>query len=112
MINGLIFSQLIQKSNYDEFSNPKASAVPETILKLNVSDLFLSIDNVDDKVLKTVILLGLSRQVVDIWNEFELSRIRKSHIENYSPNSSEIISSRPNPLFPHFEMTLYLNSNK
>ena len=94
-------SNFFSKCTYFFSSNPIGKYLPA----------YAGIDNVDDKLLKTVTSLGLSRQVIDIWNEFELSGIRKSHVENYSPKSSEIISTRPNPLFPHFEMTLYLNSD-
>jgi putative sugar O-methyltransferase len=94
------FSNYFNKSKYFFTSNPIAKYKPE----------HAGLENVSEEVLNMVTSLGRSREIVDIWNMKELDHVRSIHVKNYSTVDSKVVRSKPNPLFPHFEMTLYKNS--
>jgi len=91
------FEEVFAKSNYFFSCNPIAKYRPR----------HAGLEDVPIEQLNTVLALGRSKKIVDIWNESELSEVRAKHIENYCPPCFSTVYSHPHKLFPHFEMTLY-----
>ena len=65
----------------------------------------------DPETTDAVMELGLSRGLIDPWNEADLRASRQRHIEAYSPNGSTVVAARASRLRPHYQHVLYESSS-
>ena len=93
--------EVFAKCKYFFSSNVVAKYLPE----------HAGINDASEETLETVLDLGRSRKVVDIWNLAELEEPRELHKQAYCPKGHRIINSKQNALFPHYEMTMYSATN-
>lgn len=64
--------------------------------------------NVDEKQLLDVFSLGLSTDVIDIFNEGALVKAREKHVEHYRPSKLfSVIAQEPLGMFPYYLNVLY-----
>ncbi|EMO24190.1 hypothetical protein LEP1GSC168_3352 [Leptospira santarosai str. HAI134] len=94
---------LISTAKYFYSKNPIGKYTPESIgIKLG-----------DPNQIREVLTLGLSTQIIDIFNEEELRLARKQHIEAYKPSESFIlVNESPMEIFSYYHNILYKNNDK
>ncbi|MDI7184880.1 putative sugar O-methyltransferase [Leptospira santarosai] len=94
---------LVSTAKYFYSKNPIGKYTPESIgIKLG-----------DPNQIQEVLTLGLSTQIVDIFNEEELRLARKQHIEAYKPSESFIlVNESPMEMFSYYHNILYKNNDK
>lgn len=64
--------------------------------------------DVDEKQLLDVFSLGLSTDVIDIFNEDEIEKAREKHVVDYLPSQSfSVIAQEPLGIFPYYHNVLY-----
>jgi putative sugar O-methyltransferase len=91
------FDKIIAKSKYFYSKNAVGKYRPEVV----------GIYGVDEDQLLDVFSLGLSRNVLDIFNEGELDIARAKHAEEYCPINFEPIKVEPLGIFPYYLNILY-----
>jgi len=68
----------------------------------------VGLHGVDENHLLDVFSLGLSTEVIDIFDPQELSRARARHVEEYRPRSDfTVIAQEPLGIFPYYHNVLY-----
>ena len=67
--------------------------------------------DIDQNQLLDVFSLGLSTEVIDIFNEAELVRARQKHVEQYCPIGFTPITQEPLGIFPYYLNVLYQKNN-
>lgn len=66
--------------------------------------------NIDEHHLQDVFSLGLSTDVIDIFNEKELIAARRKHVEQYRPAEQfSLVAQEPLGIFPYYLSVLYAN---
>ncbi|WP_016759851.1 putative sugar O-methyltransferase [Leptospira weilii] len=96
-------NNLVSNAKYFYSKNPIGKYTPESIgIKLG-----------DPNQIREVLTLGLSTQMIDIFNEKELRLARRQHIEAYKPSKSFVLVNEcPMEIFPYYHNVLYKNSDK
>jgi putative sugar O-methyltransferase len=95
------FERIVKHSKYFYSKNAVGKYRPELV----------GIYNIDPNQLLDVFSLGLSTDVIDIFNEAELIRARQKHVEQYCPLEFSAIAQEPLGIFPYYQNVLYLNNN-
>lgn len=92
------FEIIINNSNFFYSKNAVGKYRPESIGLYDIGD-----DNLLD-----VFALGLSRDIIDIYNEEDLVRARQKHVEQYRPSKMfAVIAQQPLGIFPYYLNVLY-----
>ncbi len=92
------FEKIIYHSNYFYTKNAVGKYKPELI----------GLHGVNEETLQDVFELGLSTDIIDIFNEVDLQEARLKHIELYRPNKSFlVIAEEPLGIFPYYHNVLY-----
>ncbi|EMY76375.1 sugar O-methyltransferase domain protein [Leptospira weilii serovar Ranarum str. ICFT] len=94
--------QIVSKAKYFYSKNPIGKYSPESIgLKSDIS-----------KPMPEVFSLGLSTQLIDIFNERELRQARKQHIESFKPSKFFVVlHDCPMDIFSYYHHVIYKNVN-
>lgn len=94
---------LVSNAKYFYSKNPIGKYTPESIgIKLG-----------NPNQIREVLTLGLSTQIIDIFNEKELRLARRQHIEAYQPSKSFVLVNEcPMEIFPYYHNVLYKNNDK
>lgn len=95
------FKRIISKSKFFYSKNAVGKYSPESV----------GLYDVNPNQLLDVFSLGLSTDVIDIFNEAELVRARQRHVECYCPISFTPISQEPLGIFPYYLNVLYQKSS-
>jgi len=91
-------NQVISGSKFFYSKNAVGKYRPESI----------GLYDVDEEQLLDVFSLGLSVDVIDIFNEKSLKEARQKHIEQYNPSELfEVIAQEPLGIFPYYLNVLY-----
>lgn len=92
------FERIINDSRYFYSKNAIGKYRPESI----------GLYHTDEKQLLDVFSLGLSTEVIDIFNEGEMERARQKHVEHYLPSKFfSVIAQEPLGIFPYYLNVLY-----
>ncbi|WP_078129429.1 putative sugar O-methyltransferase [Leptospira alexanderi] len=94
---------VVSNAKYFYSKNPIGKYTPESIgIKLG-----------NPNQIREILTLGLSTQIIDIFNEKELRLARRQHIEAYKPSKSFVLVSEcPMEIFPYYHNVLYKNNDK
>ncbi|EMN58581.1 putative sugar O-methyltransferase [Leptospira borgpetersenii] len=95
---------LVSNAKYFYSKNPIGKYTPESIgIKLG-----------NPNQIREVLTLGLSTQIIDIFNEKELRLARRQHIEAYQPSKSFVLVNEcpMEEIFPYYHNVLYKNNDK
>ncbi|EMO08162.1 sugar O-methyltransferase domain protein [Leptospira borgpetersenii str. Noumea 25] len=94
---------LVSNAKYFYSKNPIGKYTPESIgIKLG-----------NPNQIREVLTLGLSTQIIDIFNKKDLDFARRQHIEAYQPSKSFVLVNEcPMEIFPYYHNVLYKNNDK
>ena len=67
----------------------------------------VGIFGVEESQLLDVFSLGLSTEVIDIFDNAELESARARHVEQYRPRGSFVLAQAPLGIFPYYHNVLY-----
>lgn len=96
------FDRFIKDAKYFYSKNAIGKYRPESV----------GLYDVDEKQLLDVFSLGLSTDVIDIFNEDEIERARKKHVVDYLPSQSfRVVAQEPLGIFPYYQNVLYGNGS-
>lgn len=92
------FSKVINKSQFFYSKNAVGKYRPESV----------GLYNVNEQQLLDVFSLGLSTDVIDIFNSRELLEARQKHVNQYRPSKQfAVIAQEPLGMFPYYLHVLY-----
>ncbi len=92
------FRRFVDASRFFYSKNAIGKYKPESV----------GLHDVDEAKLLDVFSLGLSTDVIDIFDPQELSKARAKHIQQYRPNAGfEIVAQEPLGIFPYYHNVLY-----
>ena len=92
------FERVINNSQFFYSKNVVGKYRPESV----------GLYDVNEEQLLDVFSLGLSTDVIDIFNEGELIKARQNHVEQYRPSGSvAVIAQEPLGIFPYYLNVLY-----
>lgn len=95
------FRQFIDSARFFYSKNAIGKYNPESV----------GLHDIDEKQLLDVFSLGLSTEVIDIFNQEALCRARARHVEQYRPRGDfEIVAQEPLGIFPYYHNVLYRRS--
>lgn len=91
------FEQVINNSRFFYSKNAIGKYRPESV----------GLYDVNETQLLDVFSLGLSTDVIDIFNEGVLVTARQKHVEQYRPSKFNVIAQEPLGIFPYYQNVLY-----
>ena len=91
------FNQIISGSRFFYSKNAVAKYRPESI----------GLYDINEEQLFEILSLGLSTDVIDIFNEGALIKARQKHVEQYRPSGLTVIAQEPLGIFPYYQNVLY-----
>lgn len=98
---GCYFQRIVKNASFFYSKNAVGKYRPESV----------GLYHVDENGLLDVFSLGLSTDVIDIFNEAELLNARKKHVEQYRPSEKfSVIAQEPLGIFPYYQNVLYEKS--
>jgi hypothetical protein len=93
----LYYRELIEGAKFFYSKNAVGKYSPESI----------GIFGVEESQLHDVFSLGLSTEVIDIFDNAELESARARHVEQYRPRGSFVVAQAPLGIFPYYHNVLY-----
>lgn len=97
------FERIINNSRFFYSKNAIGKYRPESV----------GLYDVTETQLLDVFSLGLSTDVIDIFNERELAKARQKHVEQYRPTKQfAVIAQEPLGIFPYYQNVLYGRSGE
>ena len=92
------FRRFIDSAGYFFSKNAIGKYSPESV----------GLRGIDESQLLDVFSLGLSTQMIDIFNPDDLSLARMRHVEEYRPNASfTVVAQEPLGIFPYYHNVLF-----
>ena len=92
------FERIVSNSRFFYSKNTIGKYRPESV----------GLYDVTEKHLLDVFSLGLSPDIIDIFNERELAKARQKHVEQYRPTKQfTVIAQEPLGIFPYYQNVLY-----
>ena len=92
------FERIVSNSRFFYSKNTIGKYRPESV----------GLYDVTEKHLLDVFSLGLSTDIIDIFNERELAKARQKHVEQYRPTKQfTVIAQEPLGIFPYYQNVLY-----
>lgn len=92
------YRELIEGAKFFYSKNAVGKYKPETV----------GIFGVEDNQLLDVFSLGLSTEIVDIFDATELELARARHVEQYRPSGNfSVVAQAPLGIFPYYHNVLY-----
>ena len=92
------FDKIICRSSFFYTKNAVGKYNPESI----------GLDNLNQKQLLDVFSLGLSTDIIDIFNNSDLIKAREKHVKQYCPSDLfNVVAQEPLGIFPYYHNVLY-----
>ena len=95
------FQHVINNSRFFYSKNTVGKYTPELV----------GLYDMDPNQMLDVFSLGFSVDVIDIFNEAELTTARQKHVKQYCPEDFSAISQKPLGIFPYYLNVLYGNNS-